>query len=77
MTYLAGADYDQASGVLSPGLAIYHHGMDLVALLCTDNDVYHLRVRGQLKNNTWVNMGVIYDPAGSRNKGEIRVSMIL
>ena len=69
----SGADYDDATGLVSPGLALYHHGMDLVALVCTDNDVYHLRVRGQLMNDTWVNMGIVYDPAGSMNKGDIKV----
>ena len=61
---------------MSPGLSLYHHGMDLVALLCTNTDVYQLRVRGQLLNDTWVNMGVIYDPTGSKGKGEIRVSAL-
>ena len=60
-------------GEISPGVAIYHHGMDLVAVLCTSTKAYNLRVRGQLKNNTWVNMGIIYSPTGSRGQGEIRV----
>ena len=70
---VSGAEYNDTSGTVSPGLALYHHGMDLVALVCTDHDVYHLRVRGQLRNSTWVNMGIVYDPAGSMNKGDIKV----
>ena len=56
---------------LSPGIALYHQGMDLVALYCTNTNVWELQVRGQLMNNTWVNIGIVFSP---KNGGELSVS---
>ena len=71
-----GGEYNLAKKEISPGFSIYRHGMDVVGLLCTNTKVFELRVRGQLKNNTWVNLGMMYSPKGSNAKGEIRVCMI-
>jgi hypothetical protein len=44
-----------------PGFAIYHMGMDLIAVLVTSDDVYNLKVRGQLVNNTWTNIAFRFE----------------
>ena len=45
-----------------PGQAIYHEGMDLIAVVSTGEDVWELRVTGQLINETWSNIGVRWEP---------------
>ena len=45
-----------------PGLSLYHEGMDLVAVVSTGEDVWSLKVRGQLVNETWNNIGVNWSP---------------
>ena len=45
-----------------PGLALYHQGMDLVAVVSTGEDVWKLRVTGQLRNLTWSNVGIRWEP---------------
>ena len=45
-----------------PGLSLYHEGMDLVAVVSTGADVWSLKVRGQLVNETWNNIGVNWSP---------------
>ena len=45
-----------------PGLAIYHEGMDLVAVVSTGSDVWFLQVTGQLMNESWSNIGVKWGP---------------
>ena len=41
---------------------MYHEGMDLVAVVSTGADVWSLKVRGQLVNETWNNIGVNWSP---------------
>ena len=41
-----------------PGLSLYHEGIDLVAIVSTGEDVWHLKVTGQLINETWSNIGI-------------------
>ena len=36
--------------------------MDLIAVVSTDEDVWELKVRGQLMNETWSNIGIIWAP---------------
>ena len=57
--FSTGGDFDEEKGLLYPGMAIYHQGMDLIAVVATDNDVWQLSVRGQLVNETWSNIGNI------------------
>ena len=57
--FSTGGDFDEEKGLLYPGMAIYHQGMDLIAVVATDNDVWQLNVRGQLVNETWSNIGNI------------------
>ena len=45
-----------------PGMALYHEGMDLVAIISTGADVWSLKVRGQLINETWNNIGITWEP---------------
>ena len=56
-----GADFDRELNVSIPGLALYHEGMDIVAVVSTGEDVWELRVRGQLVNESWVNIGVLWE----------------
>ena len=37
-------------------------GMDLIAVISTGEDVWELRVKGQLENETWSNIGVRWEP---------------
>ena len=53
-----GGDYNGAKGQAWPGFALYHQGMDLVALVSTGVQVWELRVSGQLYNNSWVEIGI-------------------
>ena len=57
-----GGDYNQDSKKAYPGLALYHEGIDLVAIVSTGQDVWSLKVRGQLVNETWNNIGVNWEP---------------
>ena len=57
-----GGDYDKDSKKAYPGLALYHEGIDLVAIVSTGQDVWSLKVRGQLVNETWNNIGVNWEP---------------
>ena len=66
--FSTGGDYDE-NGVLYPGIGIYHQGMDLIAVVSTDEDVWELKVRGQLMNETWSNIGIIWAPY-TENPGE-------
>ena len=36
--------------------------MDLVAVVSTDQDVWQLKVRGQLMNESWSNIGIRWEP---------------
>jgi len=56
-----GGDYDLNTNVSYPGFAIYHKGMDIHAVMVTNDDVYDLRVRGQLVNNTWTNIAFRFE----------------
>merc|ERR1719245_569720 len=57
-----GADYeisaDGATGRSVPGLAVYHLGLDLVAVISTGEDVWELKVRGPVYNKTWQSVGI-------------------
>jgi len=53
-----GADYDRTLQKNIPGFAIYHHGLDLIAIVSTGEDVWELKVRGPLTNKTWQSIGV-------------------
>ena len=54
----SGGDYDYDSGETWPGFSLYHEGMDVVALVSTGQDVWELKVRGPIENDTWVNFGI-------------------
>merc|ERR1712106_761108 len=56
-----GADFDKDLEKNIPGFAVYHHGLDLVALVSTGEDVWELKVRGQLTNKTWQSIGIRWD----------------
>lgn len=56
-----GGDYNYTTGKIYPGIAIYHKGMDLFAVLATNEDVWELRVRGQLVNESWSNIGINWE----------------
>lgn len=45
-----------------PGFSLYHEGMDLVAVVSTGDDVWKLQVTGQLVNDTWQNIGIVWEP---------------
>ena len=53
-----GGDFNSVQGRAWPGFAIYHEGLDIVALVSTGEKVWVLRVSGQLYNNTWTEIGV-------------------
>ena len=56
-----GGDYNYTTNVSYPGFSIYHVGMDIFAVMATNEDVYELRVRGQLVNNTWTNVAFRFE----------------
>ena len=60
ISFSTGGDYQDDN--LYPGVGIYHQGMDLIAVVSTDEDVWELRVRGQLVNETWSNIGIRWAP---------------
>ena len=43
-----------------PGFAVYHEGPDLVAVVSTGVEVWHLSVTGIIMNRTWVNIGITW-----------------
>jgi hypothetical protein len=53
-----GADYNRATGRAYPGFSIYHEGPDLVAVVSTGEEVWELKVTGQLYNDSWTNIGI-------------------
>jgi len=53
-----GGDYNGRSGKAWPGFALYHQGLDIVAVVSTGEKVWELRVSGQLYNNTWTEVGI-------------------
>ena len=50
-------DWFHASPTAYPGFAVYHEGPDLVAVVSTGVEVWHLSVTGIIMNRTWVNIG--------------------
>ncbi len=58
--FFKGGDYDGDKAF--PGLALYHEGIDLIAIVSTGEDVWRLRVMGQLQNLTWNNIGIRWEP---------------
>ena len=56
--FSTGGDYDYDQKKAYPGMALYHQGMNLVAVVSTGDDVWSLSVTGQLLNETWANIGV-------------------
>lgn len=59
--FSTGGDYDYVSERAYPGLTLYHQGIDLIAVVSTGEDVWALRVTGQLRNETWSNIGVRWE----------------
>ncbi len=55
---LSGGDYDYTTERSYPGLSLFHRGMDLYAVVSNGDDVWSLKVAGQLQNDTWSNIGV-------------------
>ena len=53
-----GGDFKRANGKAWPGVAVYHEGIEIVAVVSTGERVWELRVKGQLLNNTWTQIGV-------------------
>lgn len=53
-----GGDFSSANKKAYPGVAIYHEGIDLIAVVSTGEDVWYLKVTGQLVNETWSNIGI-------------------
>ena len=53
-----GGDYNEVQGRAWPGFSIYHQGLDIVALVSTGEQIWLLKVSGQLYNNTWTQIGV-------------------
>ena len=60
--YIFSTGADTENDKSFPGMALYHVGMDLVAVVSTGDDVWQLRVRGQLSNESWSNIGVRWEP---------------
>ena len=58
--FSTGGDYDAVLGQSVPGFALYHKGLDMVAVVSTGEDVWELQVRGQLINETWTSYGIIW-----------------
>ena len=58
--FSTGGDYDKDLGKSVPGFALYHQGLDVIAVVSTGEDVWELRVRGQLINETWTSYGIIW-----------------
>ena len=44
-----------------PGFAVYHEGPNLVAVVSTGEEVWHLSVTGIIMNRTWVNIGITWN----------------
>jgi len=53
-----GGDFNSKNGKAWPGFALYHQGLDIVAVVSTGEKVWELRVSGQLYNNTWTEIGI-------------------
>ena len=53
-----GGDFNPKNGKAWPGFALYHQGLDIVAVVSTGEKVWELRVSGQLYNNTWTEIGI-------------------
>lgn len=53
-----GGDFHEVQGRAWPGFAIYHQGLDIVAVVSTGEKLWVLKVSGQLYNNTWTQIGV-------------------
>lgn len=53
-----GGDFNPRNGKAWPGVAIYHQGLEVVAVVSTGTKVWELRVAGQLYNNTWSQIGI-------------------
>ncbi len=69
---LLGGDYKDDDAY--PGVALYHEGIDLIAVVSTDEDVWSLRVRGQLMNKTWSNIAIRWEKTYTTNSGGLEVS---
>ena len=60
--FSTGGDYDKTLAKTVPGIALYHKGLDVTAVVSTGTDVWDLTVRGQLLNESWANYGVVWSP---------------
>lgn len=48
-----------------PGIAIYHDGLYLVAVVSTGDEYWELKVAGPLQNNTWSNIAIRWEQPGA------------
>lgn len=53
-----------------PGVAIYHSGLHLVAVVSTGDDYWELKVMGPMRNNTWNNIGLRWESTLVENGGK-------
>jgi hypothetical protein len=60
--FSTGGDHNETMGFSYPGLALYHEGIDVIAVVSTGEEVYNLKVRGPLNNLTWTNIGIRWEP---------------
>lgn len=72
--YIFSTGGDYVADKAWPGMALYHEGIDLVAIVSTGDDVWYLKVRGQLLNETWSNIGVRWEPSVDDTTGGLEVN---
>lgn len=52
-----------------PGIAIYHQGISLVAIVSTGDEYWKLEVYGPFHNSTWNNIGILWSRPQGENGG--------
>ncbi|XP_042891645.1 adhesion G-protein coupled receptor D1-like [Penaeus japonicus] len=58
-----------------PGIAIYHQGISLVAIVSTGDEYWKLEVYGPFHNSTWNNIGILWSkPVGTNGGLEMHVN---
>ncbi|XP_037790938.1 adhesion G-protein coupled receptor D1-like [Penaeus monodon] len=58
-----------------PGIAIYHQGISLVAIVSTGDEYWKLEVYGPFHNSTWNNIGILWSrPLGDLGGLEMHVN---
>lgn len=60
--FSTGADFDYEKEKAYAGMALFHQGMDLVAVVSDGTNVWELKVTGPLVNESWSNIGVRWEP---------------